>query len=276
MMTTRIRNNSVRPVIPGRCWPLLLFLVLALALFAGCRNGSAWEADDPEEAAVEAPGADTLAELYEAGQALDNLYYEVQTTTGTGDVYLLEMWKLHDNDRIEGEIEGHHGVMISDPEIVAVLDPAEERGMITPRAEAEQEPRDMSAAEGELDDFDWPDVEYLGTETVIGHTCHIVSLTDPDQGYTATAWLHADLGIPLKIDYQGDTPERSYLMEVLAFEVGGVTGDRFAIPDHYEILDLRELDLPEIPEGLDDLPEDLDELPEDLEEHLPEDLDLSL
>ncbi len=198
------------------------------------------EPEEPEESEeMEGLTDEDLAKLFTSGKVMDELFYVMKSSNMGEEESIISMYIKGDLMRMESENMGESFIAINAEDGFYTLEPQTKTAMKIPKG-MEDEDEETPTLDDFTDDVDEDSMIYLGKESILGVSCHVVESRDLESNYQIKMWLHEEYGFPMRVETIMDNDEM-YVSEVIEFKVGNVSDDMFKIPDDYQILDLGNL-----------------------------------
>ena len=88
------------------------------------------------------------------------------------------------------------------------------------------------------DDLELDSVKIVGTETIDGHKCKVMTYSNADEAVETKMWVSEEYGIPLRIEGYYEDGDK-VVLEYKNLKVGPVSDDEFKLPDNVTIMDNR-------------------------------------
>ncbi|MGE5544767.1 MAG: hypothetical protein ACM3UW_07330 [Bacillota bacterium] len=212
---------------------LLVFILSAVLLLAGCGGGTKTEQASSDPASSDKGGE--LSELFAKAATVDELYYEFVITEGEREEARGKAWVKEPRMKQE--------MTVNDETIISIFDNAKAENLVyiegTDMATLTTfDPQGLGAYDSPTnysDDLDLSSMKIVGAETYDGHKCKVIAITDEQGQETAKMWVSEQYGIPLRIEdgIAGVTIEYKNL------KVGSIPDDVFELPPGVKIMENR-------------------------------------
>ncbi len=87
------------------------------------------------------------------------------------------------------------------------------------------------------DDIDTTSVKIVGTETIAGYKCKVMTLTNAEGELETKMWVAEENGVPLRIESYEE--QGTSIIEYKSLKIGSVSDDEFKLPENVIIMDMR-------------------------------------
>ena len=224
-----------------KLYGLICLLVAVLLSGCGAKNEPQVQEGTPAEVEASAPVSSPegeVAAILAKCKEIDSLSFEYATTDSEGNVEG-KAWIKGGRSKNEMTIDGETIVSIFDfaTSEAYLYIPKENMATLT-----NLDP-DMvgwfEAPANYYDDVDAALVKIVGTETIAGFKCKIMSITDAQGKEESKMWVSEEYGIPLRVETYHE--EGQTTMEYKNLKVGSVSDAELQLPENVEIADMRML-----------------------------------
>ncbi|MDD4335594.1 MAG: hypothetical protein PHY77_08315 [Desulfotomaculaceae bacterium] len=230
--------------------PVLLAVILSGAILASC-GGDKKTGD--QSTGQPAAKNETLEDLFAKGKKVEGLFYDYSMTademTMNGKV-----WLQGKKMKTEITAAGQNTITFfdGDSNTVILYNPAENSAMKIGADRGGQDTVSDTPLDYTDDIKDISMVKELEKVVYDGVKCRVVEVDDGDKT-VSKMWIHADYGIPMRIESTGADGEK-FVMEYKNMKIGSIAADVFKLPAGIEITDISAMmeqmqQLPGMPGG---------------------------
>lgn len=225
---------------------LLGFLLLTFvsASLLGCGGGdkpSSPPAAKPAPAVAPAKPAasqnESLETIMMKAKQAPGFFYDM-VIKGPGMNSASKIWSNKDRMRIENTFEGKKMITIIDGDTTYMYNPESNTAM---KFTGKDMPGDMGEKPENpanyQDQMAKDSLKSIGTETIDGVKCRVLTYVDKEDGATAKMWLREDYGLPMRQEIMAKSGEKM-TMEYKNMKIGAQSPDLFKLPAGTKIQDV--------------------------------------
>lgn len=229
---------------------LILLLTLSLSFIAGCssqpKETTAPPAKTDSGAQKTADDKEAVKSLFSKGKEVKEMCYEMHITA-SGLTVESKTWFKGQKMKTDTLVNGQRAVSIFDMAKGELISYLPEKNMATKMKIDEYQGKDNITPLDYLEELEKSEFQILGTETVNGMECKVISVSD--KLGKAKMWISVDYGIVVKMEEEVDGKKTVVEFKNIKIGPGSVPDDTFNLPQGVKVMDINAMmeNLPKAP-----------------------------